>query len=66
MTTLYGEGDGIVGDRVIAYARRIEVMRIPISRTHRHRAKGAKLNNAECYIVKPIRWRQRSQTRGLH
>jgi hypothetical protein len=58
MTTLYGEGDGIAGERVIAYARRIEVMRIPISRTHRHRAQGAKLDDAECYRVKPIRLRQ--------
>jgi len=66
MTILYGEGDGIVGERLIAYARRTEVMRIPIPRTHRHRAQGAKLDDAECYIIKPIRWRQRSQTRSLH
>jgi len=57
MTILHGEGDGIVGERVIAYARRIETMRTPIPRTHRHRAQGAKLDDAECYIVKPIRWR---------
>ena len=57
MTVLYGEGDGIVGERIIAYARRVEVMRIPIPRTRRHRAQGAKLDDAECYIVKPIRWR---------
>ena len=66
MTILYGEGDGIVGERLIAYARRTEVMRIPIPRTHRHRAQGAKLDDAECYIIKPIGWRQRSQTRSLH
>jgi len=58
MTILYGEGDGIVGERIIAYARRIDVMGIPIPRTHRHRAQGAKFDDAECYIVKPIRWRQ--------
>jgi hypothetical protein len=58
MTTLHGEGDGIVGERVIAYARRIEVMKMPLPRTHKHRAQGAKLDDAECYIVKPIRWRE--------
>jgi len=57
MTILYGEGDGLAGERIIAYARRIDVMKIPILRTHRHRAQGAKLDDAECYIVKPIRWR---------
>ena len=57
MTILYGEGDGIVGERVVAYARRVDVMRIPVPRTHGHRAQGAKLVDAECYIVKPIRWR---------
>ena len=56
MTILYGESDGLVGERIIAYARRIELMRIPIPRTHRHRAQGAKLADAECYIVKPVRW----------
>ena len=55
MTILCDEGDGLVGDRIIAYARRIELMRIPIPRTHRHRAQGAKLDDAECYIVKPVR-----------
>lgn len=59
MTVLYGQGDGIVGERVIAYARRIELMRMPIPRTYRHRAQGAKLDDAECYIVKPIRWKSR-------
>ena len=58
MTVLYGQGDGIVGERIIAYARRIELMKIPIPRTHRHRAQGAKLSDAECYIVKPIRWKK--------
>lgn len=59
MTVLYGQGDGIVGKRVIAYARRVELTGIPIPRTHRHRARGAKLGDAECYIVKPIRWKSR-------
>ena len=58
MTILYGEGDGVAGERIIAYARRIDVMKIPIPRTNRHRAQGAKLDDVECYIVKPIRWRQ--------
>lgn len=58
MTVLYGEGDGIAGERIIAYARHIGLIKIPIPRTHRHRAQGAKLNDAECYILKPIRWRQ--------
>ena len=57
MTVLHNQGDGIVGKRVIAYAQRIELMRIPLHRTHRHRAQGAKLSDAECYIVKPIRWK---------
>jgi len=56
VTILHDQGDGIIGERIIAYARRIEVMRIPLPRTHMHRAQGAKLNDAECYIVKPIRW----------
>jgi hypothetical protein len=56
MTILYGESDGMVGERIIAYARRIELTRIPIPRTHRHRAQGARLDDAECYIVKPVRW----------
>lgn len=56
MTVLRGEGDGIVGDRIVAYARRIELSRIPIPRTHRHRAQSAKLDDAECYVVRPIRW----------
>ncbi len=58
MTILYGEGDGVAGERIIAYARRIDVMKIPIHNTHRHRAQVAKLDDAECYVVKPIRWRQ--------
>ncbi len=58
MTILYEQGDGIIGDRVIVYARRIDLMRFPIARTHRHRAQGAKLDDAECYIVKPIRWKK--------
>jgi len=56
LTILYGEGDGLVGERMVAYARRIEIMHIPISRTHRHRAQGAKLDDAECYIIRPVRW----------
>jgi hypothetical protein len=56
LTILYGEGDGLVGERIIAYARRMELTRIPIPRTHRRRAQGAKLDDAECYIVKPVRW----------
>ena len=56
MTVLYGESDGLVGERIIAYVRRIELIRIPIPRTHRHRAQGAKLDDAEGYIVKPVRW----------
>jgi len=59
MTILHDQGDGIIGERIIAYARRIELMKIPIPRTHRHRAQGAKLNDAECYIVKPIQWTQK-------
>jgi len=59
MTILRSQGDGIIGERIIVYARRIELMRIPIPRTHRHRAQGAKLEDAECYIVKPIRWKPR-------
>jgi len=59
MTILYDQGDRIIAERVIAYARRIELMRIPIPRTHRHRAQGAKLDDAECYIVKPIRWKSK-------
>jgi len=55
MTILYAVGDGISGKRIIAYARRIDIVRIPIPKTHRHRAQGAKLDDAECYIVKPIR-----------
>lgn len=57
MTVLHGQGDGIVGERVVAYARRVEVMKIPVPRTHRHRAQAAKLSDAECYIVRPIRWK---------
>ena len=57
MTVLQGQGDGIIGERIIVYARRVELMRIPISRTHRHRAQGAKLDDAKCYIVKPIQWK---------
>lgn len=57
MTILYHQGDGIVGERVIAYGRRIEVMKIPIPRTHRHRAQAAKMDDAECYVVKPLRWK---------
>jgi len=56
LTILYGEGDGIVGDRIVVYARRIELSRLPIARTHRHRGQSAKLDDAECYVVKPIRW----------
>ena len=56
MTVLYGQGDGIVGERIICYARRIDVRKIPIPRTHRHRAQFAKLTDAECYIVKPVRY----------
>jgi len=55
MTTLYGQGDGIAGERVIAYARRMDVLRTPVPWTHRHRAQVAKLDDAECFIVKPIR-----------
>jgi len=55
VTTLYGQGDGIAGERIVAYARRIELMRIPLARTHKHRGQGAKLDDAECYVVKPIR-----------
>jgi len=55
MTVLQGQGDGIIGERIIAYARRVELMKIPIPMTHRHRTQGAKLDDAECYIVKPIR-----------
>jgi hypothetical protein len=57
MTVLSGQGDGIVGERIIAYGRKIELMKIPIPRTHKHRAQAAKLNDAECYVVKPIRWK---------
>ena len=57
MTVLQGQGDGIIGERIIVYARRVELMRIPIPRTHRHRAQGAKLDDAECYIVKAIQWK---------
>ncbi len=56
MTVLHGEGDGIVGERIVAYARRIELSRIPIPKTHRHRRQSAKLDDAECYVVRPIRW----------
>lgn len=56
MTILYEEGDGLVGERIVAYARRIEIIHIPIPRTHRHRAQGAKLDDAECYIARPVRW----------
>jgi hypothetical protein len=56
LTILYGEGDGIAGDRILAYARRIELSRVPIPRTHRHRGQSAKLDDAECYVVRPIRW----------
>jgi len=56
MTVLQGQGDGVIGERIVAYARRIELMRIPIPKTHRHRTQAAKLDDAECYIVKPIRW----------
>ena len=55
MTILYGEGDAIIGEHIIAYARRIELMRIPVARAHRHRTQGARLDDAECMIVKPIR-----------
>jgi hypothetical protein len=55
LTVLYGEGDGVIRERIVAYARRVELSRIPIPRTHRHRGQGAKLDDAECYIVKPIR-----------
>ncbi len=57
MTILHDGGDGIIGERVVAYARRIELMKMPIPRTHRHRAQGAKLDDAECYVVRPVRWK---------
>lgn len=60
MTILHGAGDGIIGKRIVSYARRIDIRRIPIPRTHRHRAQFAKLNDAECYIVKPIRYRKKA------
>jgi len=60
VTILYDEGDGIIGERIIAYARRINLMKIPVPRTHKHRAQGAKLDDAECYIVKPIRWKAKA------
>jgi len=56
MTVLQGQRDGIIGERIVTYARRVELMRIPIPKTHRHRTQAAKLDDAECYIVKPIRW----------
>ena len=56
MTILHGEGYGITGERIISYARRIDIGKIPIPKTHRHRAQLAKLSDAECYIVKPIRY----------
>jgi len=56
MTILHGQGDGIAGERIVAYARRIGLMGIPLARTHRHRGQGAKLDDAECYIVRPIKW----------
>ena len=59
MTVLSGQGDGIVGERIVAYARKIELMKIPIPRTHRHRAQAAKLTDAECYVLRPIRWKHR-------
>lgn len=61
MTILRDQGDGIIGERIIAYARRIELMRIPIPRTHRHRAQGAKLDDDECYIVRSIKWRSQKE-----
>jgi len=61
VTVLRDQGDGIIGERIVAYARRIELMRIPLPRTHRHRAQGAKLNDAECYIVKPVRWKAQQE-----
>jgi hypothetical protein len=61
MTVLSGQGDGIVGERIVAYARKIELMKIPIPRTHRHRAQAAKLNDAECYVLRPIRWKSRER-----
>jgi len=60
VTILYDEGDGIIGERIIAYARRINLMKIPVPRTHKHRAQGAKLDDVECYIVKPIRWKAKT------
>jgi hypothetical protein len=56
LTILRGEGEGLVAERIVAYARRIEIMPIPIPGTHRHRTQGAKLDDAECYIVRPVRW----------
>ena len=58
MTILHGEEDGIIGERIICYARRIDVGRIPIPKTHRHRAQFAKLRDGECYVIKPIRYRR--------
>jgi hypothetical protein len=37
MTVLSGQGDGIVGERIVAYARKIELMKIPLPRTYKHR-----------------------------
>lgn len=56
MTILHGQGDGIVGERIVAYAHRIELVRIPLPKTHRHRGQVAKLDDAECYVVRPVRW----------
>jgi len=61
MTILRDQGNGIIGERIIVYARRIELMRISIPRTHRHRAQGAKLDDAECYVVKPIKWKPQKE-----
>jgi hypothetical protein len=61
MTVLSDQGDGIVGERIVAYARKIELMKIPIPRTHRHKTQAAKLNNAECYVLRPIRWKTREE-----
>lgn len=59
MTVLSGQGDGIVGESIVACARKIELMKIPIPMAHRHRAQAAKLNDAECYVLRPIRWKSR-------
>jgi hypothetical protein len=56
MTTYYGLGDSIDGDRIACQFRRIRKISL-VSGTSRHRAQRTTLDDAYCTIIKPIKRR---------